>query len=42
MYLFQVKAPNESKGEWDYYKLVTTLTPEQAFGPLDPACPLVK
>ena len=42
MYLFQVKAPNKSKGEWDYYKLVTTLTPEQAFGPLDPACPLVK
>ena len=22
MYLFQVKAPEESKGEWDYYKLV--------------------
>jgi branched-chain amino acid transport system substrate-binding protein len=42
MYLFQVKAPEESKGEWDYYKLVTTLSPEQAFGPLDPACPLVK
>ena len=42
MYLFQVKAPSESKGEWDYYKLVTTLSPEQAFGPLDPACPLVK
>lgn len=42
MYLFAVKAPSESKGEWDYYKLVTTLTPEQAFGPLDRACPLVK
>ncbi len=42
MYLFQVKAPSESKGEWDYYKLVGTLTPEQAFGPIDPACPLVK
>jgi branched-chain amino acid transport system substrate-binding protein len=42
MYLFQVKAPEESKGEWDYYKLVTKLSPEQAFGPLDPACPLVK
>jgi branched-chain amino acid transport system substrate-binding protein len=42
MYLFQVKAPSESKGEWDYYKLVATLTPEQAFGALDPACPLVK
>jgi branched-chain amino acid transport system substrate-binding protein len=42
MYLFQVKAPSESKGEWDYYKLIATLSPEQAFGPLDPACPLVK
>ena len=42
MYLFQVKAPSESKGEWDYYKLVGTLAPEQAFGQLDPACPLVK
>jgi branched-chain amino acid transport system substrate-binding protein len=42
MYLFQVKEPGESKGEWDFYKLVATLMPEQAFGPLDPACPLVK
>jgi len=42
MYLFQVKAPSESKGEWDYYKLIGTLTPDQAFGPMDPACPLVK
>ena len=25
MYLFQVKAPSESKGEWDYYKLIGTL-----------------
>ena len=42
VYLFQVKAPSESKGEWDYYNLVTTLAPDQAFGPMDPACPLVK
>lgn len=42
VYLFQVKAPADSKGEWDYYKLVATIPPEQAFGPLDPACPLVK
>jgi branched-chain amino acid transport system substrate-binding protein len=42
VYLFQVKAPSESKGEWDYYKLVTTIPPEQAFGPMDPACSLVK
>ena len=25
MYLFQVKSPEESKGPWDYYKLVETI-----------------
>ncbi len=25
MYLFQVKAPNESKGAWDYYKTISTI-----------------
>ena len=29
------------KGEWDYFKLVATLPGEQAFGPLNKACPLV-
>jgi len=33
-YLFEVKKPSESKGAWDYYKLVATLTPEQAFRPI--------
>jgi branched-chain amino acid transport system substrate-binding protein len=42
MYLFQVKAPADSKGDWDYYKLLTTIPAEQAFRPLDQGkCPLV-
>ncbi|WP_076997522.1 ABC transporter substrate-binding protein [Variovorax sp. KK3] len=31
MYLMQVKAPAESKREWDYYKHVATLPGEQVF-----------
>lgn len=43
MYLFQVKAPAESKGEWDLYKTVATVPGEQAFRPLNEGgCPLVK
>ncbi len=41
IYLYQVKSPEESKGEWDYFKLVTALPGEEAFGPMNPACPLV-
>ena len=42
-YLFEVKKPAESKGPWDYYKLVGTTPADQAFRPLsDGACPLVK
>ncbi|MGU3497056.1 ABC transporter substrate-binding protein [Xanthobacteraceae bacterium A53D] len=29
-YLFEVKAPSESKGPWDYYKLISTIPGEQA------------
>lgn len=43
MYLFQVKTPAESKGPWDYYKLVSTIPPAEAFRPLsESTCPLVK
>jgi branched-chain amino acid transport system substrate-binding protein len=43
MYLFEVKKPSESKGPWDYYKLVATIPADQAFRPLDQSeCPLVK
>lgn len=42
-HLFEVKGPEESKGPWDYYKLVTTIPgkeirPDSAVS----ACPLVK
>ncbi|WP_024519847.1 ABC transporter substrate-binding protein [Bradyrhizobium sp. Tv2a-2] len=42
-YLFEVKTPAESKGPWDYYKLVSTIPAEDAFTPLDKStCPLLK
>ena len=42
-YLFEVKKPSESKGPWDYYKLVGTTPGEEAFRPLsESVCPLVK
>ena len=34
MYLFEVKRPDESRGPWDYYKLLSTIPAEQAFRPL--------
>jgi branched-chain amino acid transport system substrate-binding protein len=40
--LVQVKSPEESKYPWDYYKVLTTISGEDAFGPPDPACSLVK
>lgn len=43
MYLYEVKAPSEMKGPWDYYKQVLEIPGEQAFRPLDKGgCPLVK
>jgi branched-chain amino acid transport system substrate-binding protein len=43
MYLFEVKSPAESKGEWDLYKLLATVPGDEAFRPLDKGgCPLVK
>lgn len=42
-YLFEVKAPSESKGPWDYYKLIGTTPADKAFRPLsESACPLAK
>jgi branched-chain amino acid transport system substrate-binding protein len=42
MYLFEVKKPAESKGEWDLYKTLATIAPEEAFRPLGQGgCPLV-
>ena len=43
MYLFQVKKPSESTGEWDLYKVLATIPAEQAFRPIDKGdCPLVR
>jgi branched-chain amino acid transport system substrate-binding protein len=42
-YLWEVKQPSESKGPWDYYKLLATTPGDQAFRPLDKGgCSLVK
>jgi len=40
MYVMQVKSPQESKYPWDYYKVVTVMSGEQAFGPITGLCPL--
>jgi len=42
-YLVEVKKPAESKGPYDYYKILATIPAEQAFRPLaDGGCELVK
>ena len=42
MYLAQVKTPQESRGPWDYYKILATIPGDQAFRSLaDGGCPLV-
>lgn len=42
-YLFRVKTPTESRGEWDLYKTLQVIPGEQAFRPLsESACPAVK
>jgi branched-chain amino acid transport system substrate-binding protein len=42
-YLFEVKKPSESKGPYDYYKLLATIPAAEAFRPLDAGgCSLVK
>lgn len=40
MYLVEVKKPSESKGRWDYYKILRTIPAEEAFRPLSESeCP---
>ncbi|MBB3897367.1 ABC transporter substrate-binding protein [Roseococcus suduntuyensis] len=42
-YLFQVKTPEESRGAWDYYKLLQTVPADQAFRPMAAGnCALVR
>lgn len=43
MYLLQVKSPEESKGDWDLLKVLSTVPGDEAFRPLsEGGCPLVK
>jgi branched-chain amino acid transport system substrate-binding protein len=40
--LVQVKSPEESKYPWDYYKIPAKISGDDAFGPPNPECSLVK
>jgi branched-chain amino acid transport system substrate-binding protein len=40
--LVQVKSPEESKYPWDYYKILAKISGQDAFGPPNPECALVK
>ena len=43
MYVVEVKSPKESKGPWDFFKVLKTVPGEKAFRPEAPdECPLVK
>jgi branched-chain amino acid transport system substrate-binding protein len=43
VYLFEGKAPGESKGPWDLYKLTETVPGDQGFRPMNEGdCPLIK
>ena len=42
-YLFEVKQPSESRGAWDYYKLISTIPANEAWRPLNEGgCALVR
>jgi branched-chain amino acid transport system substrate-binding protein len=42
MYVMQVKTPAESKYPWDYYKVIKTMSGEEAFGSQpDASCPFI-
>jgi branched-chain amino acid transport system substrate-binding protein len=43
MYLVEVKKPTESKGPWDFYRIISTIPGDQAFRPLsEGGCSLVR
>ena len=43
MQLVEVKSPAESRGPWDYYKVVSTIPAEDAFRPMsEGGCPLTR
>jgi branched-chain amino acid transport system substrate-binding protein len=42
-FLFEVKKPSESKGPWDYFKLIATTAGPDAYRPLaDGHCTFIK
>ncbi len=42
VYLFRVKTPDQSEGDWDYYEMLQEIPAEEAFRPLDEGgCELV-
>ena len=42
MYLAQVKTPDESKYDWDYYHIRKVIPADEAFQPLSESrCPLI-
>ncbi len=42
MYLLEVKKPDQSKGDWDFFNVVATVPADKAFRPMDQGgCPLV-
>jgi len=43
VYLFTTKTPAESTQDWDFYRILATLSADAAFRPLaDGGCPLIK
>ena len=43
VHLYETKTPAELKGDWDYFKLISTVPADQAFRPLkEGGCSLVK
>ncbi len=42
LYVFRVKTPAQSKGDWDLYEQLSAIPGNQAFSPPSPACNLVR
>ncbi len=41
MYLVQIKSPKESRGKWDYEKMVATQPGDDVYQPVDDSCKLI-
>lgn len=42
MYLVQIKSPKESRGKWDYEKVIATQSGDSVYQPVDGTCKLIK